>query len=94
MFRKRWLRASNKTHHPKSINPAVLVIDDEVHRRQLPVSRSAEEMAVHLLRQHRGAPWLDRYAEKTCSKLAGRRRAGLRSCRTNSLRSLSLGRKA
>ena len=80
MFRKRWLRASNKTHHPKSINPAVLVIDDEVFRRQLPASRSAEEMAVHLLGQHRGAPWLDRYAEKTCTKLAGWRGTGSYDC--------------
>ena len=78
IFRKRWLRASNKTHHPKSMNPAVLVIDDEVFRRQLPASRSVEEMAVHLLGQHRGAPWLDRCAEKTCAKLAGWRMAGLK----------------
>ena len=77
IFRKRWLRASNKTHHPKLMNPAVLVIDDEVFRRHFPASRSVEEMAVHLLEQHGGAPWLDRCAEKTCAKLAGRRRAGL-----------------
>ena len=40
------------------MNPAVLVIDDEVFRQQLPASRSAEEMAVHLLGRQGGAPWL------------------------------------
>ena len=77
MFRKRWLRASNKTHHPKSMNPAVLVFDDEVFRRQLPASRSAEEMAVHLLGRHRGAPWLDRCAEKTGARMPRVGRNGL-----------------
>ena len=46
------------------MNPTVLVIDDEVFWRQLPASRSVEEMAVHLLGHQRGAPWLDTCAEK------------------------------